>query len=157
MSNLKDDVFDKRDKNLLKAIKEAVFEPLSRQVKSLSGKLDKVSEKLDQVYNYLTTKADFRNYVGLNSPKRITEEGHKFLDDNKVGDYLEKECELLKKDFEGKTDAQIFIICSDWIKHSGKEKIAEIRLNNEITEPACVELLALFIMEKIKKKQPKTQ
>ena len=145
MSNLKDDVFDKRDRNLLQAIKDMVVKPLS-------DKLDQVSDKLDHVYSYLTTKSDFKAYVKTHSPKIITEQGHKFLKDHKVSDYLEKECELLKKDFTNKTDAQIFIKCIDWIKNSGREKLVEIRLNSDIPEPFCIELLALFIMEKIKKK-----
>ena len=156
MSNLKDDIFDKRDRNLLQAIKEGVYEPLKKEIQKVSNKLDKeiqkVSDKLDHVYNYLKTKSDFTEYVGVNSPKKITDKGHNFLKDHKVSDYLEKECELLKKDFTNKTDAQIFIKCIDWIKHSGREKLVEIRLNSEIPEPVCIELLALFIMEKIKKK-----
>ena len=45
-SDLKDDVFDKRDKKMLEAIKDMVFKPLSK-------KLDYVSEKLEHIYNYL--------------------------------------------------------------------------------------------------------
>ena len=157
MSNLRDDVFDKRDKNLLKAIKDMVFEPLSKQVKALSKKMDHVLDKLEHVYQSLKNKGLIEPFTKSSSLKQITKRGYKLLKDNNVEDYLNKNCELLKKNFKGSSNAQVFIKCSDWIKERGKEKLTEIMLNSNISEQDCIMLLSLFIMEKNRKNQPKTQ
>ena len=51
------------------------------------------------------------------------------------------------------TDVEIFIECLDWVKIKGKEKSIEIRLNSNINEEQCNELLSLAIMQKIKANQ----
>ena len=153
MSDLKDIYYDDREKRLVEHIKDVFKSLLSKEVNPLSKELGKVSGKLEHVYQSLRAKGLVEPYMQSSSPKKITERGYKLLKANDVEDYLNDKCKLLTEDFKDKSDAQIFIECSDWIKKDGKEKVAEVMLNSNIPEQDCIMLLALFIMEKIKKKQ----
>ena len=141
MASLKDDCFSEDQKKLLSEIQKG----FKKTIKPLT-------EKLNYIYQSLVEQDLIKPFAQANSPKQITEKGLKLLKENKVDSYLEKECELLKdENLKEKTDAQIFIECLEWFKTKGKEKVFEIILNNNIMEEQCNELLALALMEKIKK------
>ena len=95
-------------------------------------------------------------YFFSESPKKITEKGYELLKKHDLNSYIDDNCDLLKDgNLKEKTDAQIFIKCLNWLKTNiGQEKIVEIRLHNNINQEDCEELLALFILEKIKKSSP---
>lgn len=137
MSNVDNYNFDERDKNLIKAV--------------LDGTKKLIKSATDPI---ITALKDHGIYVETvfkaNSPKQITERGHELLNAHNVDSYLKENCLLLKDEkLKEKTEPQIFIECLSWVKTKGKEKVAEIRLNSNISEEQCIELLALDIMYKI--------
>ena len=136
-----DDSFDERDVKLTQAILDGV--------KNL---LKPINNKLDHVYNSLI-KANLVNpLTETKSPKQITERGQELLNIHNVDSYLKENCILLKDEkLKEKTDPQIFIECLNWVKTKGNEKVAEIRLNSNINEEQCIEILALALMKKVKK------
>ncbi len=120
-------------------------------------KIDDIKSALAFIQGALVAKKIIPSpFVRTASPKQITEQGYNLLKNHKTTVYLEKYCELLKNDFKGQTDSQIFIKCSDWVKESGKEKLVDLRLNSDIMEEDAIMLIALFIMEKIKDKKQKS-
>lgn len=135
------------------------FVDLDQLAKFFSEKLDEtinpLTKKIDHIYNSLISKAIIKPLVQSSSPKQITDRGRKLLNDYNVDSYLNSNCILLKdENLKGKTDAQIFIECLNWVKTKGKEKIVEIILNSNVDENQCNELLSLAILEKIKKSTP---
>ena len=139
--SLDDFHFDKREKNFFEAVKQA-----------LDIKLKPITEELKHIGGYLQKRFnDFKPVVQSGSLKRITEQGQKIIEKHNVEDYLKEKCDLLKKDFSGKTDTEIFIECDKWVKEKGKTKFTEIRIHTNINEDVCKELVALCLLYKIKK------
>ena len=123
--------------------------------KELGKKLTPIAEKLDHVYNYMKEKfPDFKPVVQAGSLKRITEHGQEIIEKYNVESYLEEKCELLKKDFSGNTDTEIFIECDKWVKNEGKTKVVEIRIHTNLSQEVCDELVALCLLYRIKKSNP---
>ena len=90
--------------------------------------IKKIQKTLTPIHNFLLKKfPEFNSVVQAGSLKRITEHGQEIIEKYKVEDYLKEKCDLLEKDFSGKTDAEIFIECDKWVKEKGKIKVTEIR------------------------------
>ncbi|MBC6414773.1 MAG: hypothetical protein GDA46_00020 [Bdellovibrionales bacterium] len=129
----------------------ALWFVLGLRISPLEKRLKKIEETLIPIHNFLLKK--FKEYMPLSeakSQKKITDRGYKILRKNNIDIYLEKECGLLRKDFSGKTDPQIFIEASEWIEKEGKEKWVELCLSNNDSSESIKEVFALFILEKIK-------
>ena len=139
MPNVDDYHLDNRDKNLFRAIKDMLYTPVTRQLNNIVTALKK-----HEIY--------VENVTYANSPKQITEKGHEILNNHKVESYINENCLLLKdKNLKSKTDPQIFLEALEWVQTKAQEKVAEIILNSNISQKQINELLALFILEKIKK------
>ena len=96
-----------------------------------------------------------RPYFKSESPKKITERGYELLNKLNVESYLDAHCDLLTdKELKNKTDVDIFIKSYDWVKEKGQKKAFELRFNSDMNQEQNNELLALFILDKIKKQAP---
>lgn len=142
MANLKDDFLNEDSNKIISSIKEH-FDKTFKPVK----------KKLDHIYEYM--KNNFPTFEPLSSSqslKKITQKGYEILKRHNTDIYLATNCELLKnQELKSKSDVEIFIECLNWVKKEGKIKAIEIRLHCDYSQEQCNELLALFIMEKIKK------
>lgn len=148
MSNIKDDFINEDSHKIVDSIKKH----FDKTVKPIKKELSNITEKFNYVYKALVKKKLIEPFAESNSPKRITDKGHALLNKYSVSSYLQDNCELVKDiSLKEKTDAQIYMKCLDWVKTQGKEKTAEILLNENIFTEQCEELLALALFEKIKK------
>ncbi|MCZ0932578.1 MAG: hypothetical protein OXJ52_05440 [Oligoflexia bacterium] len=139
--------FDQRDKNLLNEIKKFI----TRAIKPITKDIKAIKDEHSKLIKELIEAGLLRAWTSSRSLKQVTERGYKLLNKHNTDSYLDSNCELLRdKELKNKTDVEIFIKCLDWVKKQGQEKAIELRLNSNINEEQCNELLSLAIMEKIK-------
>ncbi|MCZ0932229.1 MAG: hypothetical protein OXJ52_03640 [Oligoflexia bacterium] len=138
---------------ILQSIKDLFL--LSYKFDKFSQKMEKniteLNEKHTEIREALIKAGILQPFTRSRSLKQITERGHELLNKHDTDSYLNSHCELLTdKELKNETDVEIFIKCNNWVKEKGQKKVVELRLNSDINEEQCAELLSLAIMEKIK-------
>ena len=124
------------------------------KVDNIEKNLKELTQDHKEIREGLIAKGLIEPFMKSRSLKQITKRGHELLNKQDTDSYLDSNCELIKnKELKNKTDVEIFIECLEWVKTKGKEKSIEIRLNSNINEEQCNELLSLAIMQKIKANQ----
>ncbi len=121
---------------------------LKADMNTLKKTVTKINEKVDAIFNRITSRPFFKEQ----SPKQITEKGHKVLNKHSIDDFVNS-CPFVNQveSLKDKEELKIYLECLNWVKNSevGKNKVAEIRYENTITEEECHELCALAIRDKI--------
>ena len=129
------------------------------KVDTLSTDIKGLQAAHKEIREALIAAGLLKPFTQSKSPKQITARGYALLKANNSGEFLSSNCELLNKDqknvLQAKKDFEIFIECFRWVKDKGKKKVLEIMYNSNLGEEQCSELLALYLLEKIKDREPK--
>ena len=125
------------------------IENIEKDVSLLKKNVSLLKDEHREVREALVKEGLIKPFTISRSPKEITERGHEFLKKYKIAEFLKQECDLLKEDFTGKSDFEVFHECFKWVKEKGKLKTLELMYNSNISKEQCIELLALAIRDEI--------
>ena len=119
--------------------------------------LDIIKSQIQHIREALIAKGildpySFDALLRSNSPKRITEKGHEFLNKHNIKEFL-KSCDLLKNidRFKEKEEIEIYKECLEWSKKStiAINKAFELSFNSNLSQKQSTELIAFVIKDEI--------
>ena len=116
----------------------------------LPDKFDDLTKEVKEIREALIAEGILKPFTKTQSPKQITERGHDLLKNLEIEKKL-KGCDLLKEEnLKNKDYVELYLICHKWVVEKATSLTTEIQLNSPLNNEESIELLTLFIIEKIK-------
>ena len=143
---------NKRIDDLKDTLKESL-KPLD----IIKSQIDIIKSQIQHIREALIAKGildpySFDALLRSNSPKRITEKGHEFLNKHNIKEFL-KSCDLLENidRFKEKEEIEIYKECLEWSKNHtiAINKAFELSYNSNLSQKQSTELIAFVIRDEI--------